>query len=393
MRRMVRRIPLLVIPVLLIAGALPAGAEARAKLVTSFASEPPDQSARNGQFRASVTIGNQGTTTAGANRINFYLSLGRRFSQDDLGRRVTATPSRQANFGRLRARRETSRRVTLRLPATLADGLYYLVTCLGTARVNSDNLNCHFSGQQVRIGPGPTVPPVAQTGVPASGSTFIRVPRVTLDTGFANINDGERAPHTLPSNLTADVAAREGSTQRIVLAQVGPLTFEGICREGMPGEPFNDSERGNDEAKILVSHNATGETMIHRGIHGSHGNIPPGMGQAGAEGALGGEGQHQILATFRPEENEGFSVREADNSIVNNNGPTHEFVATMIAGSAYIALSGGTEVMFAGYAGIDVLGQGTPDNQQSNYPDDDENDKSGEDDRCVFGGGITVVNP
>ena len=45
-------------------------------------------------------------------------------------------------------------RMTVTIPAAIPERSYYVVTCLSTARVNTDTLSCHFSGQTMRVGSG-----------------------------------------------------------------------------------------------------------------------------------------------------------------------------------------------------------------------------------------------
>jgi len=395
----------------LTAVAIPSTADAAAQLRVSSASEPPDRVIPRGSFTVTATVANEGDRRGRAGQLRFYLTSNRRLAATDIRRRLTGS----VRYGRLAAGRQSTRVATVRLPASVTGGSFLLVACASTPRARSTNPGCRVSGQALAVGgsnvggTGPTGPrgPAGERGPKGDpGTSPIRIARTTLDTGIANISDQETVPHAVPPDPTTDLLATEGSTQMVDLAKVGPFTFKGLCREGMVSETLAD-ERRRDEAKILVYHDATGQTMVMRGIHGSRANVPAGSGTAGFDNALGGEGQHQMLATYR-QEDEGFSTKLTDAPFVPDGtgngqgdtnaapdparGPEDEFVSGFIAGSTFIALSGGYEVQVLGYAGIDVLGFGTRDNEQTQYPDADGPDKVGEDDRCVFGGQINVIN-
>ena len=161
---------------------IPAVALARAKVVVSSVTEPPDERPTRGHWRTTITVSNQGNTTSAPTRVRMFLSTGRRFSSDDLAREMRVSPNRlYPRMGRMRI---MSRRVTVRIPASIPQRSYYVVTCLGTARVGSDNLKCHFSGQMMKVGgpattgtgggiPGPAGPagPAGATGTGATGAT------------------------------------------------------------------------------------------------------------------------------------------------------------------------------------------------------------------------------
>jgi hypothetical protein len=91
-----------------------------------------------------------------------FLSSGRRFSRDDLPRELVLTPARVRRYPRMGSMRLLSRRVTATIPASIPERSYYVVTCLGTARIGTDTLKCHFSGQMMQVG----VPTTAAKPVP-----------------------------------------------------------------------------------------------------------------------------------------------------------------------------------------------------------------------------------
>jgi hypothetical protein len=135
--------------VLLCAG-VPAVALARANLVVSSVTEPPDLRPTRGHWRTTVTVSNQGSTTSSPVKLRVFLSRGRRFSRDDIARELTVSPSHR--YPRMSSMRLLSRRVTATIPASIPERSYYVATCLATAPVGSDTLRCHFSGQMMRVG-------------------------------------------------------------------------------------------------------------------------------------------------------------------------------------------------------------------------------------------------
>jgi len=155
MRLLARPTTLVAMSAALLSAGIPAVALARAKLVVSSVTEPPDVRPTRGHWRTTVTIYNQGSTTAAATKLRMFLSTGRRFSSDDLPRELWLAPSRVRTFPRMSSKRMFSRRVTARIPASIPERSYYVVTCLGTARIDSDGLRCHFSGQTMRVGTEP----------------------------------------------------------------------------------------------------------------------------------------------------------------------------------------------------------------------------------------------
>ncbi len=131
---------------------IPAIALARSKLVVSHVTEPPDSRPTRGLWRTTVTISNQGSTTSISGKLRMFLSKGRRFSRDDLPRELIITPSKLRFYPRMSSMSLTPRRLTVTIPASMPERDYYVVTCLSTARVGSDSLSCHFSGQTMRVG-------------------------------------------------------------------------------------------------------------------------------------------------------------------------------------------------------------------------------------------------
>src|SRR5436189_4754579 len=136
----------------LVTGGVPASALAPARVVVNSVTEPPDLRPVRGHWRTTITVYNQGLRTASPVRLRMFLSTGRRFSADDLPRELVLTPARVRTSPRLSAKRIFTRRVTATIPAQVPERDYYVVTCLGTARINSDGLKCHFSGQTMRVG-------------------------------------------------------------------------------------------------------------------------------------------------------------------------------------------------------------------------------------------------
>jgi hypothetical protein len=136
----------------LLGAGVPAIALARSKLVVSHVTEPPDSRPTRGLWRTTVTISNQGSTTSASGKLRMFLSKGRRFSRDDLPRELVVTPTKLRFYPRMGSMTLLPRRLTVTIPASMPQRSYYVVTCLATARIGSDSLSCHFSGQTMRVG-------------------------------------------------------------------------------------------------------------------------------------------------------------------------------------------------------------------------------------------------
>ncbi|CAA9528487.1 MAG: hypothetical protein AVDCRST_MAG85-3454, partial [uncultured Solirubrobacteraceae bacterium] len=374
----------------------------------------------------SFTVANEGTRSSRATIARTFLSRGRQRGSDDI--RLTG----DRRIVPLRAGRQLSTRVTLGIPRSTPTGEYYLIVCVdpnNTINEIVDDHNCRFTGQRLGLnvragqvpGPkGPPGPPGPAGGSGASGASgaqgargdadTVTIKRTAIDTGFGNVDDGATEPED-PRDGTDDGDEEEGSTSTVELAKVGPFTIVGMCREVLPTDlGFDNDGGGVDEAKILVFHDEAGGTMAFQSHMGRRANIPAGRGTAGNEGATGGEGKHQLIATFR-DGNEGMSLRAGPNSDGGSSTPNESrapddnanAVSGFQAAGGYMAHSNGFEAAFTMYAGIDVLGEGVRDNEPGQqYPDldadrdpntaDGDNIQNGvEDDKCVFGGTISIV--
>jgi len=159
----------------LVCAGVPAVAMARANLVVSSVTEPPDLRPVRGHWRTTVTISNQGSTTASATKLRMFLSTGRRFSRDDMPRELKITPAIMRYYPRLSAMRLLSRRITVTIPPSIPERDYYVVTCVSTALIGTDTLKCHFSGQTMRV--GTSLPTGAgSTTVVATGPAVVQGP-------------------------------------------------------------------------------------------------------------------------------------------------------------------------------------------------------------------------
>jgi hypothetical protein len=397
MRRWTRIAPVLAIACsALLAGAPAADAGRTDKLVVDSVTEPPDFQSRGGKWRLTVTVSNEGNGSSVSDRIRFYLSRGRRFSNDDLQRRLSGV----VNIPELARNRQATRRVTLRIPQSIQDGVYYLVSCLGRAQEDTDALNCRFSGQTMTIGrqvsgqaqsqsvPSPGGPGAAGPPGRDGSGTLIEIPRTPLALGTALGGETRRGLRD-SRNARGGRLARggqqasqddEGSTSTVQLAKVGPVSVIGLCRattngdDGAPGSGFGTGfnfDEDGDEALILFRLDDGAGTMTWRGPQGPRRNIPPGdtigdpQSVEDPEDDFGGTGKHLALAAARDP-----APVVTDNGNVTS-GPEDDWETGWMSGSVFAATSGGDEFVMHAYAGIDVLGVG---------------------DQCVFGGGITVIN-
>ena len=371
------------VAVLVPAIALTQGRPRQPDLVITAASEPPDFLTRGNTFVLSYTVANQGRRGAGASTTRAYLSDGRRLSADD------QPLASQSTNPAIRTRSQRTQRVQLTIPESQATGRYFLVVCadnLDAVAERNEGNNCHLSGQSVLIGAtaddrgpdGPQGPPgePGERGDPGAQSVeFYTFPRTVMDMGEANVDDimdDDSEPHA-PGDEDQGTPD-EGSTETKEVLVVGPFKFRALCRREVPQDQYaDDDDLGRrDEAKVLVYHDTEG-TMAFSGPQGARANVPPGEGQAGADGATGGEGKHQLIAMTR-DDDLGFGAGGNEN----DSAPDDNYVAGVGEGTYYIVHSSGWEVVFEGYAGIDVLGAGEP--------------HHGNNDKCVFGGSVTVVD-
>ncbi|MDX6680919.1 MAG: hypothetical protein QOG94_958 [Solirubrobacteraceae bacterium] len=150
MRLLARPTSLLAVSAAVLGIGVPAIAHARGSVVVSSVTEPPDVRPVRGHWRTTITVSNQGSTTSTPVHLRMFLSRGRRFSRDDLPRELQLAP--RISYSRMSSMRVWSRRVTATIPTSIPERSYYVVTCLSTARVGTDNLKCHFSGQMMTVG-------------------------------------------------------------------------------------------------------------------------------------------------------------------------------------------------------------------------------------------------
>lgn len=158
----------------LIGAGVPAIALARSKLVVAHVTEPPDVRPLGGKWRTTITISNQGSTTSASGKLRMFLSKGRRFSRDDLPRELVVTPARLKFYPRMGSMTLLPRRLTVTIPRSMPQRSYYVVTCLATARIGTDSLSCHFSGQTMNVGTddkGVSRTPIVVVGPPGPAGT------------------------------------------------------------------------------------------------------------------------------------------------------------------------------------------------------------------------------
>jgi len=368
-------------------------------LVVSASAEPPDFEVSGGRFTLSFTVANEGRSRAPRRTIaRVYLSQGRQRGADDIRLRGDRI------IPRLRAGRQISTRVTLRIPASVPTGEYYLIVCADVGnRVNEtiDDDNCRFSGQRmginVRRGAGPAGPPgpPGAPGTPgaagaagaAAPSNQIVIPRKVLDMGDPTV-DG---PETRPGD-------DEGSTEQFDLLEVGGVVIRASCvttsngdneapgtdadNDGFEGVDNDfDTDEDGDEAKILLYLDEDEGNFSFSGPHGKRFNVLAGFGNTTTSIAdpaddTGGDGKHMALATARdPEARIVGDANDTDNTVGADATPPmfepeDDWEAAFRSGSVYVATSGGTEFILNAYVGVDVLGA---------------------DDQCVFGGSVTPV--
>ena len=287
-------------------------ASKRPDLAVSSLAEPMQAVAPGSTFRESFTLVNQGNRTARASRTRFFLDLK---PSNSAGRRRVGT-ARSASIAGVS---EINQRKTLRVPASLAPGSYFLVACADFGKKikeSRESNNCRHTGQAVAVGGS-----IRGPAGPAGENTETTIDRTTLPIGRATVpgffNDSP------PDDAPGD---DEKSNQRKELAKVGPVSIVADCKRTTNGDseeaddPFtndNSFDLDGDEAKILV-YTDSGTVTFNGPGNSSHRNIPPGegetegndpgVGQTQADETNGGEGQHTAIATARdPDQEEPYN--------------------------------------------------------------------------------------
>jgi hypothetical protein len=331
-------------------------ASIRPDLAVSDLAEPPQAVAAGSTFRQTFTVANQG------NRIGRKRTTTQFFLDRNPNNSAGRTRVGRRSSGAIPGHGEDNKRTTLRVPAGQASGNHFLVACADfTKRLREarEANNCRVAAQPVAVNGslrGPAGPP-GESDETVLDRTVLPIGRATAGGGVdgAPVGNGDD----------------EKSDQRATLANIGGVQLVADCKRTTNGDNSdpdtapvddNDTDQDGDEAKILV-YTDTGTVTFSSLGESSRRNIPAGEGTVGdgndtgvqGDETNGGEGTHQAIATARdpsataPEEDWAFAYR----------------VSTI-----YINHSNGTELVFTGYAGIDVLGVG---------------------DNCVFSGVIKRV--
>jgi hypothetical protein len=340
-------------------------ASRRADLTVADLAEPPETAAAGTAFRQTFAVVNQGARRAvRATTTSFFLDL---TPDTSAGR----TRIGRKGVGKIDGHDEQSGRARLRIPTGQADGEYYLVGCADSGRrlrEAKEGNQCRVSGQTIGIG---------QTRVGPAGSPGVTnetvIEKFTLPIGRA----------TIEGFNTAEPGDDEKSNQRREIANVGGVQLVADCKRTTngdndatngPDEPFEDPsvdtrfDEDGDEGKVLVYTN-TGTVTFNSQGGSSRRNIPAGEGASEddepspyspEEESDGGEGAHMAIAV----------ARDPDQA-----APQDAFGSDIIAydyqvKTIYISHSNGTELIFTGFAGIDVFGA---------------------EDQCVFGGVLKTV--
>jgi hypothetical protein len=327
-------------------------ASIRPDLAVSDLAELPQAVAAGASFRQTFTVANQGNRSAKKRTTTrFFLDRDPRNSGGRTRIGNAIAPAGIPGHG------EVDQRRTLRVPAGQASGRHFLVACVDfTKRLREarEKNNCRVAAQPVEINGsirGPAGPP-GENDETILPRTVLPLGRATIDT-LGGFGDDEK------------------SDQRATLANIGGVQVVADCKRTTNGDnddpdnppvDNNSFDQDGDEAKILVYTNTGTVTFSSLG-ESSRRNIPAGEGAAGdptndgdqAQETNGGEGTHQAIAAARdPAET----------------APERDWAFAYRVGTIYINHSNGTELVFTGYAGIDVLGVG---------------------DNCVFSGVIKRV--
>ena len=172
-------------------------------LVMVSVSDPPATASPRGHFTVTDTVKNQGTGTAGASRVRYYLSLDTVKDAGDIlltgSRAVVSLGDGAASTGSL----------TLWLPAALAAGTYSLLACADgyDAVVESDESNnCTASTTAVKIG----APDLVVTAVTNPPATATRGARFVITDTVRNEGTATAAASRVRYYLSADTTKGAG---------------------------------------------------------------------------------------------------------------------------------------------------------------------------------------
>jgi hypothetical protein len=336
-------------------------APGRADLTVGALNEPPETGPAGSRFGASFAVVNQGPGRARKKTVTrFFLD---RTPDNKKGRRSVGKKSVRGMDGQ----NEQNARARLRIPRGLADGEYHLVACADAGkkvRESKEGNNCRISGQTLGVGQTRIGPPG-----PAGGTSGRVLQNIALPLGRATLPGTEAAP-----------GDDEKSDRRAELASAGPIRIVADCKRTSNGDdgeadaPFgtpNAYDEDGDEAKILV-YTDRGTLTFNGPGASSRRNIPPGEGApedddpgggyTQADETNGGEGAHMAIAAARDPDQAAPGAR---------GGASQGTVAFAYkVKTIYISHSNGTELIFTGFAGIDILGA---------------------EDSCVFGGVLRTV--
>jgi CARDB len=366
-RRLIAALTVVAVAVLTIALVGPASSGVptkRADVTVSDLGEPPDFAAAGTRFRVPFAVANMGNFRAGRLTVQRFMTI-RFFLDRNPNNSAGRIPVGRSKVSGIAVESETSRRARLRIPPGQADDDYFLVACADTTnrvRESKERNNCRISGQSVALSAQLDVGPPGPRG---TGRDSI-IDRFTLPIGRPTIEGFE----------TGEPGDDEKSDQRREFANVGGVRLVADCKRTSngdnagPDEAFtstNSFDEDGDEAKVLV-YTDNGTLTFNSSGQSARKNIPAGEGQSEdddpdpppavpqTEDSNGGEGAHQAIAAARDPEQD---------------APEDDWAFAYKVGSIYINHSNGTQLLFTGYAGIDVLGA---------------------EDQCVFGGVLKVVN-
>jgi hypothetical protein len=147
----------IVVPALLVLGAVQAGAAARAKLTVVSLSKPPKSVTAGNRFRITEVTRNLTAARVGRSTTFYLASKDKKPSARDI-----RLGSRKVRGLSAFASSKTNRRF-VRVPAATAGGLYWIFACAGSKARHYPKASCRRSSKRVRI--RPAVP--ANTAAPS----------------------------------------------------------------------------------------------------------------------------------------------------------------------------------------------------------------------------------
>jgi len=270
-----------------------AGAAGRPDLVVASVSDPPLTVVAGGTVSVTDAVRNGGIARARASTVAYYLSADTRVGAGDA--RLTARRALAA----LRPRRQSKRRVSLRVPAGTRAGTYHVIACADAGRKvaeRSERNNCRATKNRVAVTLRPR--PLTVTPVPDAA----RAASATIGAGggvvTATAANGAAVELTIPPGaVLSEVAITmtplasvtglpfpRGLVAAVQLAPEGLRFLEPVRLTITPAAPVPATDqaafayRGTGESFHLVRSAASGNAITLSLTHFSGAGVAQGSG-------------------------------------------------------------------------------------------------------------------